>query len=120
VQTGVRYGYRLGVTDAGIEVFVGEAWAMAERLLFALDGARPNPAVGGQLSVQFVLPVATLARLELFDVTGRRVAVREVGSLGPGRHAVNLTEAQHAAPGIYLVRLSQGSNAQTVRVAVLD
>src|SRR2546430_6969498 len=36
--------------------------------------------------------LALPARLELLDVSGRRVAVREVGSLGPGPHAVRRSE----------------------------
>jgi hypothetical protein len=36
------------------------------------------------MTVQFVLPTTVPARLELFDIAGRRVAARDVGTLGPG------------------------------------
>jgi sugar lactone lactonase YvrE len=89
-------------------------------LVLALEGVRPNPARGDRLSVEFVLPVSAPARLEVLDVTGRRVAKREVGSLGAGRHRVDLAEGRRLAAGLYLVRLTQGANARTTRVAVIN
>ena len=120
VLTGTRYGYRLGIDDGGEEVFVGETWATAERPGFVLEGARPNPAVGGRLSVQFVLPVSSPARLELFDVSGRRVASADVGGLGPGRHSVDLGASGRVEPGLYVVRFSQCGNVASARVVVLE
>ena len=89
-------------------------------LAFALERVRPNPVVGDRLSVEFMLPNAAPARLELLDVSGRRVFAREVGSLGPGRHTMDLAEGRRFAPGLYLVRLTQGADARVRRVAVID
>jgi hypothetical protein len=58
------------------------------------------------------------SEIELLDVSGRRVLAREVGSLGGGRHAVNLAEGRRVAPGLYWVRLTQGANQRTTRVAI--
>ena len=85
-------------------------------LAFALDPVRPNPTRGGALTVHFTLPTSASARLELLDVAGRRIASREVGA---GQHTLDLGESQHLAPGLYLVRLTQGANTRTMRVAVL-
>src|SRR5262249_31012686 len=49
----------------------------------------PTPA-RGPLRVEFGLVDDTPAVLELIDVAGRRVAAREVGRLGAGRHQVRL------------------------------
>jgi len=87
---------------------------------FALEAVRPNPSRGDRLSVAFALPTAAPARVELVDVSGRRVAEREVGSLGAGRHVVDLAERRHVPPGLYLVRLTQGANARAERVVVLE
>src|SRR5262249_47903052 len=87
-------------------------------IAFALEGVRPNPASGGHLQIGFALPTGTAARLELVDVSGRRLVSREVGSLGAGRHTVSLT--RRVAPGLYWVRLTQGTNQQTTRVAVIE
>ena len=67
----------------------------------------------------FTLPTAATARLELLDVGGRRIASHEVGSLGAGRHTLDLAQSQHFAPGLYLLRLTQGANTRTTRVAVI-
>jgi hypothetical protein len=80
-------------------------------------GVTPNPAVG-PLRADFTLPAAGRAVLEIMDITGRRVAAREVGSLGPGRHQVTMHES--LAPGVYLVRIIQGNQARVRRVVLLD
>jgi hypothetical protein len=120
IVAGARYGYRLGVMDAGVEQFVGEAWATAERLEFALQGALPNPTRGNQLNVQFVIPTLQDARLELFDMAGRRVVSRQVGSLGPGRHVVNLADGVRLHAGVYMIRYTQGRRSATARAVVLN
>jgi len=120
VQTGARYGYRLGIMDGAGEVFVAEVWAVAERQVFALEGIRPNPAAGNALTVFFSLPNGEPARLELLDVSGRCMVARDVGSPGPGPHALDLAAGRQIPPGIYLVRLSRQGNARTVRAAVLN
>jgi hypothetical protein len=89
-------------------------------VVFALEGVRPNPASGNGLHVAFALPSGAAARLELLDVSGRRVLVREVGPLGVGRHTVNLAEGRSVASGLYWVRLTQGANRRTTRVAVIE
>ena len=92
----------------------------AQPLRFALDGVRPNPATARSLTVRFVLPVRASARLELLDVSGRAVITREVGPLGAGMHAVDLTRHARVLPGLYFVRLRQGANQSVARVTVLD
>jgi FG-GAP-like repeat len=87
---------------------------------FEIEGVRPNPAVGGRINVSFALPSTAPARIEVIDIAGRRVAEREVGSLGSGRHVVEIAGGRHLAPGIYLVRLTQGTSVRTARVAILD
>jgi hypothetical protein len=87
---------------------------------FALEGAWPNPSRGGALAVAFVLASAEPAQLELVDVSGRRVLTREVGALGAGRHVVELAGGTRLAPGLYLARITQGSNRGTVRIVVLQ
>jgi hypothetical protein len=120
VQPGTAYGYRLSIPDGDVEAFAGETWVTTDVAAFALAGARPNPATGGRLAVDFVLPTAEPARIELLDIGGRHVVDREVGSLGVGRHSVDLSGHERLRPAVYLLRLSQGSRTCTTRVAVLD
>lgn len=119
VIAGQRYGYRLGIRDGEAEAFAGETWVDVPLLALALHGVRPNPAIGSDLTVWFTLPSAESARLELLDVSGRRVAWREVGALGAGGHSVELTEGRKLAPGVYLVRLTQSGKALVARAAVI-
>ncbi|MEO5616279.1 MAG: T9SS type A sorting domain-containing protein [Candidatus Eisenbacteria bacterium] len=89
-------------------------------LEFSLDPVRPNPVRGRVLTVRFVLTSAAAALLELFDVSGRRVAAREVGALGAGRWTIAFDHGRDLAPGLYVVRLTQGTNVRFARVAMLD
>jgi len=83
-------------------------------------GPLMNPSSGGRLTVAFSLPSSNEAQLELLDVSGRRAAAREVGSLGPGHHHVRLGGDRPLPSGLYFVRLSQGPNVIVARVAILD
>jgi hypothetical protein len=76
----------------------------------------PQPSHGA-LRVEFALDGTGEATLELVDVTGRRVTVRDLGSLGPGRHALDL--GVHLPAGIYVVRLTQGARALVRKAIVL-
>jgi hypothetical protein len=87
--------------------------------LFALEGVRPNPTTGREFTVRFELPDGAPARLALFDMSGRCVAFREVGAFGAGRHVVNLGGEARFAPGVYVVRLTQGTMSRTGRAVVL-
>ena len=119
VLPGARYGYRLGVMDQGREVFAGETWVEVPLTAeLALGGVRPNPATQA-LAVTFSLPDASPARLEAFDLAGRRVAAREVGPLGGGSHEVRLGESRPLAPGIYLLRLTRGERVLKARAVIV-
>ena len=84
---------------------------------FALHGVSPNPGRGA-LHVLFGLADRRPARIEVVDVAGRRVILREVGDLGPGQHQMELGSGLRA--GIYLVRLTQGEQTRKMRAAVLE
>ena len=118
VVAGARYGYRLGVMEAGQEVFLGETWVDVPTTSELALALRSNP-VGADFGVQLTLPDASAARLELFDVGGRRLAERQVGTLGAGSHVVTLGAERPWAPGVYLLRLTQGTGSLTTRAAVV-
>jgi len=86
--------------------------------VFALYGPQPSPAIGS-LRVSFALPDAQPARLELFDIAGRRLARREVGGLGPGRHVVTLEPRVGMSAGVYVVRLTRAGRSLTATATVL-
>jgi hypothetical protein len=84
----------------------------------ALAGARPNPTTAA-MRVWFTLENREPASLEVIDIAGRRVARRDVGSLGPGPHSVLLAESARLEPGLYFLRLVQGERVLNDRVAVI-
>ena len=119
VEPGARYGYRLGVVRGGSEQFYAETWiAVPAAWTLALAPPSPNPA-RDRLAVGFTLPSAEAARLQVLDIAGRSMAVREVGSLGAGSHVAIFPEAARWQPGVYLVRLTQRSGALTARACIV-
>jgi glycerophosphoryl diester phosphodiesterase len=80
--------------------------------------SRTNPSRDGALTIDFMLPDAGPARLDLVDVAGRLVETSEVGSLGGGRHAFSL--GGNLRPGVYLVRLSHAQGERSTKVAVVN
>lgn len=119
VVAGERYAYRLGYVESGVEQFTAETWVdVPSNAVLALEGLRPNPAVG-PLNVSFSLPNARYASIELLDLAGRRVIDRQVGGLGPGRHVMRLDSGEPIAPGIYWLRLRQGPQQLLARAVVM-
>jgi hypothetical protein len=118
VVAGRRYGYRLAIRDGGGEALTGEVWVdVPSGPRLELRGFVPNPA-RSEASLNFSLPDAAPARIEVLDVAARRVFEREVGSLGPGLHVVPLSRAA-LSPGLYIVRLVHGGRHEITRRAVL-
>jgi hypothetical protein len=117
VTGGQRYGYRLGLVVDGREVTAGETWVdVPLQAEFALKGARPNPS-NGPLTLSFSLASSSPARIELVDLSGRRVFERQVGDLGAGFHVVRLDANLPA--GIYAVRLTQGGRTLTSKATIV-
>ena len=117
VSAGHRYDYRVHISFAGSPWFsssVAVTTPGASRLV--LSG--PNPAIG-VFRVDLSLPQAGPARLEAFDVTGRRCVSREVGGLGPGAHSILLDASGSLRPGIYVVRLQYAGETRTGRVVFM-
>ena len=104
-----------GSPDA--ETFTQVAVGDAAGWRLELAGAYPNPA-RGEIRVWFTLPSREPATLELMDVAGRRVIRREVGSLGPGPHALTLGSPS-LRPGLYFLRLAQAGRAIRGRAVVV-
>jgi FG-GAP repeat protein len=66
----------------------------------ALAAPLPNPSHGA-FALLVDLPHATLARLAVYDVAGRRVATLHDGALGPGRIPFAWTPRATDAAGLY-------------------
>jgi galactose oxidase-like protein len=119
VSPGARYAYRLVVQEDGAAVETEPVWVTVPgRAELTLAGASPNP-VSNILSVTFTLPGDGAASLALFDLRGRLVARQDVGGLGAGEHHVVLADGRRLAAGVYLVRLTRGSQKLTAKACVM-
>ncbi|OGF17990.1 MAG: hypothetical protein A2W00_15065 [Candidatus Eisenbacteria bacterium RBG_16_71_46] len=119
VTPGSRYGYRLGIREAGAERFVGEVWVeVPARAVLSLAGARPNP-VRRDFTVSLSLPSAAPATLDVLDVGGRVRVSRSLTGLGAGSHTLRLDEAGSLAPGVYFIRLLQQGRSVVTKACVV-
>ena len=125
VTDGGVYGYKVVLASEVGEEFIGEVWVEVPaptddeglKMTFSL-GSGPNPVVG-PIGVSFALPSSHPARLEMIDGRGRRLFVRDVGSLGAGQHQLAIGDARDFASGVYFLRLSQLDRSATRRVVLV-
>ncbi len=85
----------------------------------ALSRAWPNPT-RSVLHMAFSLATSEPASLDLIDLLGRRVHRENVSEPAPGPRTVRLAPARTLAPGLYWLRLSQGSAQHSLKVVVVD
>ena len=111
------------------------AWFLAEieydPTASVADGARaggggiasiaPNP-FASQTQIRLRMPVAGPARLDLFDVTGRRIAVVADGAFAAGEWTIpwdgRRADGTRTAPGTYFLRLSGPGFASSGKIVV--
>src|SRR5262249_55961997 len=121
VHIGARYGYRVSYPSGGQTVRAGEVWLEVPSIATTmLTGVLPNPTTGDRFAVRFSLATRGAASLEIFDVGGRRLVHREVGSLGPGAHTLDLATGRRLAAGIYVVRLKAAGVDLTRKAVVME
>jgi hypothetical protein len=115
--------YRAVIERGGSLHVLGTASMMLARTpppAFAVAPLRPNPAAD-EVVIEFASPVNADVTAELFDLAGRRVGStlhRSVGAgIGPVALAMPLTRG--LVPGVYLVRVSDGTHRVTMRLAVV-
>ncbi|MEO5618224.1 MAG: T9SS type A sorting domain-containing protein [Candidatus Eisenbacteria bacterium] len=118
VDAGTRYGYRLVAEGTG-DPLSDETWIeIPSQPGFALERVAPNPT-DGPFRVSFTLPTPADARLVVIDLAGRIVYAHRWPSPGPGRHTVLVAPATALPPGVYLLKLDQGSRRAERRFVVL-
>ncbi|MEM1057365.1 MAG: T9SS type A sorting domain-containing protein [Bacteroidota bacterium] len=78
-------------------------------------GLGPNPA-SGSVTARLGVPMGTVARVEVLDLLGRRLAVAFEGVITGEREIA--VQVDSFAPGIYLVRLATEAGTRTERLTV--
>jgi len=125
VTAGTHYDYRLDVSETGHQGYFGETrigvpgtTGPPVALPLALTRVHPNPT-NGPLTATFSLPSDAPATLKMFDVTGRQMMARAVGSLGPGTHTLPLDDSVAGLPmGLYFLRLEQSGQSSEARAVI--
>lgn len=80
-----------------------------------------RPRINPSHSAIFVgcdLPGSETAKVDLFDVMGRRVAGREIRVTAPGHVEISLGADLRLTPGSYWVKLAQGPKIATARIVI--
>jgi hypothetical protein len=105
------------LADAYMESFpVGSSTASAVTAPATTVTVAPNP-FERQTAIRFEVAEATAARLAVYDVLGREVAVLVDGQVEAGSHTA-VFDASALAAGTYVYRLVAGSDVQTGRLMV--
>jgi hypothetical protein len=84
---------------------------------FALHANYPNP-FNPTTTIRYELPESTPVRLEVFDMTGRRVARLVEATQGAGRYEA-VFEASALPSGVYFYRLQAGAFTHTEKMILL-
>ena len=112
---GWMYFDYVGIGTEALNVAIDEANALPET--FSLSQNYPNP-FNPETVITYALPSATHVRLDVFDLTGRRVATLADGLQPPGTHTLPF-EARSLASGVYVYRIQAGAFTQTKRMVLL-
>ncbi len=84
---------------------------------FALEQNYPNP-FNPVTTIAFAIPQSVHVNLVVFDALGREVGVLVNGSMEAGRHQVRF-DASSLPSGIYLYRITAGSNTRVAKMVLL-
>lgn len=90
--------------------------------LLRLEYPLPNPTSGG-FHVAFVVPAAGFVKMDLLDISGRRVARILNAYHAAGRHVFEFTSLPNGnriGKGTYFLRLSTGTASSTQRLTVIQ
>jgi hypothetical protein len=111
----------LGTFALGYGARKGEGPPSGTPAAFALYQNYPNP-VRGETTIKYALPEAADVELAVYDLSGRRLVHLLCGRRPAGVHEVRLRAATERGkalpPGVYLYRLTAGTEAATRKLVV--
>ena len=115
-------GLFLDRADREVAAYSAEDAAVALPRALSLEQNAPNP-FNPETNISFALPAAQLAKLEVYDVLGQRVAVVWEGALAPGHYQMRWNgrddQGRPAASGVYIYRLQGGTQILAKRMVLV-
>jgi len=117
VELGKSYEYRLEavLADESTEI-LGTASCAPTPPAFAINKVYPNPA-SDVLNLALTLPQTGGVTLELYDLTGRVVATKDIQISSPGEFTEQL-DVGGLANGVYTLRATQNSSETFAKVVI--
>jgi len=112
VRPGARYAYRLGLPGANGTEYYGQTWVTVPMSARLAISARSDVRANGFV-VAFTLPQDAPATIDVFDISGRQVESARVASTGQIHVGGGLKA------GVYLVKLTQGTNSAMTKASLL-
>lgn len=98
---------------------VMETPAAESTIELALMAVSPNPArANADLSMRLSLATEDAALVQVFDISGRVMAKRDLGLLGAGIHEARVAWDRNPSPGVYWVRLTQSGRSVVKKIGV--
>ena len=91
-------------------------------MAYELDGSYPNPSAG-RTAIEFRVAEPGPVSIEVFDITGRRVATLVDRQMSPGTYEVTWdgrsSSGQRLASGVYLYRMKARDFTETRRMTIV-
>ncbi|MGH3054870.1 MAG: T9SS type A sorting domain-containing protein, partial [Gaiellaceae bacterium] len=117
---GAEVQYRLAIQAQGVIRFLTPVTVKVpgDPTRLELTRARPAPGHDG-IEIAFALPRGPSARVDIFDVMGRRVGEAALDRFPPGTHEMRVPMSPRPASGVYFVRLTQGAKSNMRKVVFL-
>lgn len=111
-----------GVLGVSPEFVIGSTLGVdgGPAVALALRRSTPNPQSSRSVRLDLALASDAPARVELIDVTGRTRWSEELTGLGAGSHTLSMAPRGAVSPGLYFVRLTQGTREARLRLTILD
>lgn len=79
-----------------------------------------NPVRGKDLRLSIAVATEDPVTIDCVDVAGRRVFRERLGGLSEGAHEIGLSKGLGWRPGIYFLRVVQGTLSDVIRLAIMD
>ncbi|MBI4727502.1 M6 family metalloprotease domain-containing protein [candidate division TA06 bacterium] len=108
-NAGIKANHLSDMFAIGLTGVAGNTNENLKDLKYRLLPARPNPALGGIITVSFEIPKPQKIELRVYNIVGQTVKVLAGGFFQAGRHEIKWDgrneKGMKSAPGIYLYQL---------------